>query len=488
MLFVLQCEVTHMPQNNTHYFFQGKSCDKAFKMSPESEHFWNEVEKILKCSFPKYIKNLMSIRGFDNKISILELDNTDINDIENFVRDDLKTFLPENANPRDFYGLYENNKKNFKFLPGHIKLIFGFKTCLQNNSEDFSEKFIPYKDGSQLGSQAQIQEQKNNNKVSNKVVFAQKKENTDQQYNTIKDKNKIVELIRSWVTNQLSEQISQHSQDLQNNSSSGSSTCDAGTRILKDILKISSSDVIVTGNSAKIRCILCSKNSKKENFVSIISTSKKIGRRWIVSNFTRHVKSHANISENNFIRDRGRDADCGSSKDFKGQINIKKQISILSHVTVTPSRAPSTTFNKFPSYPKMLLENSVGSSNNLISLEELPTENSFTINDNSHFETTKTISGSISDKQCMDDSPSDSFNHLIPTKKPKLSQADLVSSHDSLQIDKDNSPKKITKFRAKFDIESRIESSIESDDEPWDEPEDEPLIGYEANLETHSGE
>lgn len=46
---------------------------------------------------------------------------------------------------------------------------------------------------------------------------------------------------------------------------------------------------VVVGEKAKVKCLIYSPGK----FINIINTPLKSGRRWIISNFSRHMKSHA---------------------------------------------------------------------------------------------------------------------------------------------------------------------------------------------------
>lgn len=83
--------------------------------------FWEEIEKEIEGKIPNMIKIVLSKSGYEHRFSLQNLTISDINDIEehakNQLKDKLKRWLKSDSN-------YEHlNSSEFTFLPGHRKLI-----------------------------------------------------------------------------------------------------------------------------------------------------------------------------------------------------------------------------------------------------------------------------------------------------------------------------------------------------------------------------
>lgn len=85
--------------------------------------FWSKFEKFVRNSIPDYIVKVLIETGFDNAISISELNNDDIKIIEEFVETNLKHIVEKS-------GIYDLKEK-FVFLPGHRKLILSLPKRLE---------------------------------------------------------------------------------------------------------------------------------------------------------------------------------------------------------------------------------------------------------------------------------------------------------------------------------------------------------------------
>ena len=150
--------------------------------------FWPKMQNCLKCEFPTYLINIMSLCGFDNSIAITQIEMSDIHDIEKFARSDMQSIIGENSCMSDFYGIYQHSKDKLKRLPGHVKIIFSMKNYLLSNpKEDFS-RCIP-----------NDKSEKAPRKVSTTSQILSEKTIAE----TTDEKGRILKQIHTWVTNTL---------------------------------------------------------------------------------------------------------------------------------------------------------------------------------------------------------------------------------------------------------------------------------------------
>lgn len=77
--------------------------------------FWGKFQAFIGSSVPEILVKILISAGYDNALSIAELDETDINVLQTYTQTNLKSLLDEST-------LYKNCEK-FEFLPGHQRTI-----------------------------------------------------------------------------------------------------------------------------------------------------------------------------------------------------------------------------------------------------------------------------------------------------------------------------------------------------------------------------
>lgn len=100
-------------------------------MNQHSDLFDN-IEESLGIHLPLYLKNILKYSGYDNRLSLANITEADIRDIEAFARSSLMIHLKDKKvkNYEDFYHIFSDNIENFMILPGHQKLIMAIGTML----------------------------------------------------------------------------------------------------------------------------------------------------------------------------------------------------------------------------------------------------------------------------------------------------------------------------------------------------------------------
>lgn len=85
--------------------------------------FWKLIESKMG-PVPNYVKNLLTIMGYENAISIKTINRDDIESFQKYlISDEMKLRVPKGSNLQDYYGVFWETPKKANLLPGHIKLI-----------------------------------------------------------------------------------------------------------------------------------------------------------------------------------------------------------------------------------------------------------------------------------------------------------------------------------------------------------------------------
>lgn len=107
-----------------------------------ADQLWGYIEGKLYCNVPKYIKNLLRVRGLDDPASLQSIDDDIIKQLEVFVKNGgLTPFIPNSAtNLKDFFGIFHQFQQDFEILPGHkvcIKFLENVDYLSMNESKLF---------------------------------------------------------------------------------------------------------------------------------------------------------------------------------------------------------------------------------------------------------------------------------------------------------------------------------------------------------------
>ena len=101
------------------------------------------IEKCTDCSFteaeqyfqtlqPVDIKKIFITNGFLNKFVISKIDDNDIENTEQFATEILPDLIDEKEYP-EYYGIFKNNIKEFKILPGYKKIFHCISDFYKDN-------------------------------------------------------------------------------------------------------------------------------------------------------------------------------------------------------------------------------------------------------------------------------------------------------------------------------------------------------------------
>ncbi|CAH1176652.1 unnamed protein product [Phaedon cochleariae] len=86
----------------------------------------DNVEKFLKFKIPNNVKLNLELSGYGNSVTLADISDKDIKDIELFARTDLKELVP---NWNEYFGVFEEETDLFRFFPGEKVLIYKMIVC-----------------------------------------------------------------------------------------------------------------------------------------------------------------------------------------------------------------------------------------------------------------------------------------------------------------------------------------------------------------------
>lgn len=122
-----------------------------------SKLFWEIIESNMACNVPPYITTMLELNGFDSAVTIEELQDSDIEYFEKFVKENMSEIITKvnesDPNKEIYLTKFEKNPDKFKFLRGHsilLKKIVQFtKEKIKNIGYEFfvqpQPKIIPLK-------------------------------------------------------------------------------------------------------------------------------------------------------------------------------------------------------------------------------------------------------------------------------------------------------------------------------------------------------
>ncbi|CAH0558700.1 unnamed protein product [Brassicogethes aeneus] len=292
-------------------------------------NFFESFESKLNIVIPQTVKNILIINGYDNKRLVAELNETKISEIEDFVRNDLRNIV-EKHDFEKYYGLFANKPHLFKFVVGHRQIIL---------------KLIEF-----------AQEQ-----ITNESHFELKEKRKAMQ----KTRGKAVPSTSTCSSAIKLENVGEHSR----HDSSGSRTRTESVSLTEENAAIWST--LKSWTKSKTTGALWDKLSKEfDNLIVAVTTdtynelfckitcfcgvkvkitklSKGISsnKRWIYSNFHKHLKKHIEPSpeKNNAPKKLGKQMKNLPITSFLTEpVPKRSKINVIQNITI-PSTIPSTS-------------------------------------------------------------------------------------------------------------------------------------------------
>lgn len=217
---------------------------------------------------PTYLKNILTLSGFDNIISLQNLDDAAIIEIERFARDQLHLFIPEDAKLEDYYNIYNNNPEMFTIVAGHKILLREIRMYSMEKGAEFFTKFIKRRT-------YQICQSKIIGEGLNLIPDRCIKKSF---HRTAEEHGKVLKhLVNRWIN----------------------TVKDSDTKNqIKEIHQITVFNPSPDEVSGAVTCSVCHQDIK-------VSTQSSLNgyKRWIISNFMRHFKIHLGLSKSLKVND-----------------------------------------------------------------------------------------------------------------------------------------------------------------------------------------
>lgn len=109
------------------------------------DKFWNLIETKLGCNVPKHIQNILALNGYENAVSIKTLKSVDIQNLEKFVKEGMKSRIPKDAELSEYYGCFASSPVDFVFLPGYRKLLEEIVDFINAKTSSDGPEFFAFK-------------------------------------------------------------------------------------------------------------------------------------------------------------------------------------------------------------------------------------------------------------------------------------------------------------------------------------------------------
>lgn len=99
--------------------------------------FWSILQEELSIEIPEFIINILKAYSYSSASMVRLIDEPKITEIEKFVQEDLLYTLEDtNFNKRDYYNVFHNNPKNFRFFGGQRDILKQLSECINNKIKE----------------------------------------------------------------------------------------------------------------------------------------------------------------------------------------------------------------------------------------------------------------------------------------------------------------------------------------------------------------
>lgn len=227
---------------------------------------------------PLYLKNILKHSGYDNRLSLANISEKEINQIELFAKTQLKYILlkKSNVNYEEFYHLYNENIEDFIILPGHKKLLLaiGEMCAEENNKMKLKESFFSDDYNAKRRKISNLPIHASSDDVGSDACESVNGDKSTDVTNSQEEYKYVYDICYQWIK-KFSDTLSESEQN----------------KVIETLhrleIKISSSSLEDTVYFAYIKCCICQTE---------IKTQKRIRREgnstWLISNFYKHFKFH----------------------------------------------------------------------------------------------------------------------------------------------------------------------------------------------------
>lgn len=220
-------------------------------------------------SIPVELKNLLEIAGYTTKDALMNINETDIQEIETFAQNDLHNII-EKEQFEKYYGVYKNAPTKFKILPGHKKILKNLSVKLKIDMK-----------------QQKCSTEKNPN--SNLISAPQ---NSNSKFPSREADRSEIDLHEESKTlkGDILKKIKSSLEDHAFEKSQRESITERMQQITVDVKLNRSNEMYGIAT-----CIFCSKDIK----IFYEKTKSSYSHRWLRGNFYRHIEGHLNAYKKN---------------------------------------------------------------------------------------------------------------------------------------------------------------------------------------------
>lgn len=104
-----------------------------------TQDVFEQAEYALKITIPKYIKNLLTLSGFDTGPVIATITEVDLKDVETFDKVELINNISVEQYSEYVGPLYENRAADFQIVQGHKRLILLLRDYFLKASKSYTD-------------------------------------------------------------------------------------------------------------------------------------------------------------------------------------------------------------------------------------------------------------------------------------------------------------------------------------------------------------
>lgn len=227
---------------------------------------------------PLYLKNILKHSGYDNRLSLANITEKEINQIELFAKTQLKYILlkKSNVNYEEFYHLYNDNIEDFIILPGHKKflLAIGEMCGEENNKMKLKESFFSDDYNTKRRKISNLPIPTTSEEIGSDACESINGDKSGDSVNSQEEYRYVYDICYQWIK-KFSDTLSEPEQN----------------KVIETLhrleIKISASSLEDTVYYAYIKCSLCQTEIKTQKRIR-----KEGNSTWLISNFYKHFKFH----------------------------------------------------------------------------------------------------------------------------------------------------------------------------------------------------
>ncbi|CAH1183949.1 unnamed protein product [Phaedon cochleariae] len=234
----------------------------------ETEDFFVQVEKSLRIKIPHNVKLHLALSGFGNSVSLADITDKDIQDMELFAKTDLKEIVP---NWNEYLGVFKEKIDSFRFFSGEKVLIYKMKEFAQKIRKDVEKDNNITSTSFSRAANARSINNDNKKKLDDRGDDSEQVQPRIQHDNLVEEVGMLRQVVKTGILNRIKSLKKEDHR-----------ICMEPFRDHEFIVKLDQLDNVYSN----IKCPICEKEIKVQKFRNIHTC------RWVTTNFTRHYVNH----------------------------------------------------------------------------------------------------------------------------------------------------------------------------------------------------